>query len=203
MLPGRARFEVSSARPYNNRMPAYRPSISSAAAEAKTGKPLETWFRLLDKAKAHAWPHKEIAAWLQNAHALSGWWSQTVTVEYERARGLREVHQKSDGRFAASASRTLPVPAAALYAAWNDARLRRKWLGSVKLTVRTAAENRSMRITWPDGSSVNVHFWEKGPAKSQVAIEHGKLPDAPAVARAKAHWKEALGRLAALLLPQP
>lgn len=183
-------------------MPAAKSSISSAAVEAKTGKPLESWFRLLDKAKANTWPHRETAAWLHAAHALPGWWCQMITVEYERARGLREVNQKCNGQFAASASKTLPVPVASLYHAWNNTRLRAQWLGGAKLTVRTATENKSMRITWPDGSSVNVNFWNKGPAKSQVSIDHDKLPDAAAVAQSKAHWKEALARLSTLLVPQ-
>jgi hypothetical protein len=57
--------------------------------------------------------------------------------------------------------------------------------------------------TWPDGSPVNVNFWDKGPAKSQVSIDHEKLPDAASAAPSKARWKEALARLSALLAPQP
>ena len=38
--------------------------ISSEAAQAKTGKSLDEWFALLDKAGAADWPHKDIAAHL-------------------------------------------------------------------------------------------------------------------------------------------
>ncbi|MGA2229971.1 MAG: hypothetical protein ABSH22_03510, partial [Tepidisphaeraceae bacterium] len=56
---------------------------------------------------------------------------------------------------------------------------------------------------WVDGqsreSNVEVYFWVKGAAKSQVAVGHGKLMNAREVARWKAYWGEALGRLAGLL----
>ncbi len=40
-------------------------------------------------------------------------------------------------------------------------------------------------------------FWPKGELKSQVQLEHAKLPDAEAGARRKAYWKEQLERLKA------
>jgi len=175
--------------------------IGSDAVKAKTGKPLEDWFKILDKAKANEWPHKEIAAWLSDKQGVPGWWCQMLTVEYERARGLREVNQKCDGQFAASASKTLPVAISTLYKAWNDPALRRKWLGSPKMTVRKANENKSIRITWTDGSNVNVYFWNKGPEKSQLSIDHEKLADAGAVQATKAYWSERLAKLAALVQP--
>jgi hypothetical protein len=56
-----------------------------------------------------------------------------------------------------------------------------------------------MRVTWPDGSSVELYFASKGAGKSQVAVQHGKLPDRAAVDRMKAYWTERLGALQEIL----
>jgi hypothetical protein len=56
-----------------------------------------------------------------------------------------------------------------------------------------------MRITWGDGTNVDVNFLAKGAAKSQVAVEHDKLPNAAAVAKMKALWGKALDSLKARL----
>jgi uncharacterized protein YndB with AHSA1/START domain len=130
---------------------------------------------------------------------LSPWWSQMVTVAYERARGRRQVHEKSDG-FSAGVSRTLPFTAAALFAAWSEKSQRARWLSDPCVEVRTAKPDRSLRLTWVDGTSrVDVAFNAKGAARCQVVVQHERLPDAEAVARMKAYWVDALERLRALL----
>ena len=174
--------------------------ISSDAVRAKTGKGWDEWFAVLDKAGASAWSHKDIAIYLHDKQGVPSWWSQMVTVGYEQARGLRVKHQKCDGEYSASASKTLPVPIAALFTAWHDPKTRAKWLPEGKaLTVRKATENKSLRITWPDGTNVDVNLWVKGDAKSQVAIEHGKLAGTDDVPRVKEFWAAALAKLEALL----
>lgn len=56
-----------------------------------------------------------------------------------------------------------------------------------------------MRISWPDGTDVSVHFTDRGTSKSRVAVQHRKLRDAEAVARAKAAWAGRFDTLDALL----
>ena len=68
-----------------------------------------------------------------------------------------------------------------------------------KPTVHSATPGKSMRLSWPDGTSVIVGFTAKGAAKSQVAIQHEKLPDQATVARMKAYWGERLEALAKAL----
>ena len=174
--------------------------ISSDAVRAKTGKGWAEWFTVLDKAGAAKWPHKEIAIHLHDRCGCPDWWSQMVTVGYEQARGLRVKHQTASG-FSASASKTVAVPVAKLFAAWIDAKARAKWLpDAAKITIRTATKNKSVRITWSDGaSSVEVNFYAKGTAKSQVSIERRKLANVKAVAQVKAYWSAALAKLKSLL----
>jgi uncharacterized protein YndB with AHSA1/START domain len=168
-------------------------TISSEAVKAKTGKDWDEWFSVLDKAGANKWAHKEIAIWLREKQGVGDWWCQMVTVEYERARGLRVVHQTATG-YSASVSRTVAAPLASVYPMWSDARRRKRWLGG-ELTIRRATENQSMRITWGDGSHVDVGFYPKGEGKTQVTVEQSKLPDAKAVAAQKEFWAAALERM--------
>ena len=51
-------------------------------------------------------------------------------------------------------------------------------------------------MAWPDGTSVIVGFTAKGEAKSQVAIQHEKLPDQATATRMKAYWAKRLDALA-------
>ncbi len=167
-------------------------SISDAAVLKATGKNWKQWFARLDRAGARELGHGEIVA-IVNEHGAGPWWSQMVTVTYERERGLREVHQTAAG-FVANVSRTMAVPVSELYDAWRDARRRAKWLKN-KFTIRTATPNKSMRITWSDGTSVDVGFAAKGKGKSQVAVGHSKLKNRSDVTEKKSLWGKALGRL--------
>jgi uncharacterized protein YndB with AHSA1/START domain len=169
--------------------------IGSDAVRAKTGKGWAEWFKLLDKAGAVEMNHTQIAAHLHDKLGCPGWWSQMIAVGYEQERGLRVKHQKCDGDFSGSASKTVAVPLPALYAAWTDAKARRRWLPGAKFTVSKATPNKSIRIVWGDDTRVEVNFVAKGADKSQVAVEHKKLADADAVATVKEYWKAALERL--------
>ncbi len=169
--------------------------MSDAAVQAKTGKAWDEWFKILDKAGGKKMNHKEIVAYLSEKYNVGPWWRQMVTVTYEQARGLREAYQKTKG-YSANSSKTITAPLAKLYKAWSDDKLRNRWLPEKGIVIRKATPEKSMRITWSDGkTSVSVYFLAKGEAKSQVALEHEKLPDAKAVVKMKTYWAEALGRL--------
>jgi hypothetical protein len=168
--------------------------------KAKTGCDWDRWVKALDHAKAHEWSHREIARYVHEKYKVPGWWTQTVTVGYERIKGLRAIGQRRDGGWEANKSRTYPVPLARLYRGFSDKRNRAKWLPGVDLTVRTATKDKSMRITWPDGSSVVVGFLSKGSGRSSVYVQHGRLPDKAAADKVKAFWGERLGALGEVLL---
>jgi hypothetical protein len=167
--------------------------ISDAAVTKATGRNWSDWFRILDKEGAKKKSHQEIAAKLHDKYGVPRWWSQMVTVTWEQARGLREVHQQSAG-FTANVSRTFAVAVDDLFKAWDDARRRNKWLGE-KVTVRKATAPKSIRITWSDGTSVEAGFYAKGDAKSSVAVQHSKLAARADVDARKKFWADALDRL--------
>jgi len=170
--------------------------MSDAAVETKTGKTWREWVRTLDDLDAVALSHREIARRVHETFELSGWWAQTVTVGYERIRGLRQIGQRrATGKFEANKSKTFPVPVSRLYAAWADERMRERWLPGVDLTVRTATKDKSMRITWPDGTSLHLYFTDKGPEKSAVAVQHVELASQEEMDECKEYWAERLARL--------
>jgi len=172
---------------------------SDAVLKEKTGCTWQRWVKALDNAQAYTWSHREIATYVHEKYTVPGWWAQTVTVGYERIKGLRAIGQRRDGSFEASKSRTFAVPLVRLYRACHDSRVRARWLPGVDLTVRTATRGKSMRITWPDRTSVEVGFMSKGAAKSQVALAHVKLPDRAAQTRVKQYWADRLDALKEIL----
>ena len=172
--------------------------LSDEAVRAKTGRGWKEWVVALDAVEAHRLTHREIAAYLAGL-GVPSWWAQTVTVAYERIRGLREVGQRRDGAYEAGKSKTVAVPLADLYRAFADDGLRERWLPGVEWRVRTAVPERSIRLDWPDGTRVAVYFVAKGTAKSTVAVQHERLAGREAVAERKAWWGARLEALAGLL----
>lgn len=172
--------------------------MSDAAVEKQTGRTWGGWVALLDAAGAAAMEHREITAILDREGA-PGWWSQMVTVGYERIRGLRARGQRRGGSWEASKSRTFAVPVAKLFDAFASPARRKRWLPDAKLTVRKATAPKSMRITWEDGSSVELWFTSKGESKSSVAVQHTKLASKHDAVQMKAYWGERLDALGASL----
>jgi Domain of unknown function (DUF4287) len=174
-------------------------TVSDEVIRRRTGRGWEEWFDLLDNSGAIAKPHREIARWLASEHTIDGWSAQSVTVSYERARGRRAVGEHADG-FAITAQKTVAVPVERLYDAFLDASLRERWLPEVDLRERKATRPRSARFDWGDGETrVIVAFEAKGEAKSVVALEHARLPDAQEAGRMKAFWRDRVAVLKEVL----
>src|SRR5574341_925617 len=175
--------------------------MSDEKLKAKTGCTWDRWVGALDGVKAHQWPHGAIAEYVYDKYKIDGWSAQTVTVGYERIKGLRERGQRRSGEYEATKSRTVPVSLTKLFKAFSQPRLRSQWLSDVTLTVRKATPNKSIRITWADGTSVEGWFTSKGHSKAQVAVQHRKLQSKEAANRMKQYWAERLEALAELLAP--
>lgn len=167
--------------------------ISDEAVLSKTGKKWDEWFSILDKADATSMTHKEIVAYLNKEHEVSPWWQQMLTVAYEQARGMRELHQK-EGGYEISASKTVSAPVAFVYEAFTKEESRKEWLEN-KLAIRKATPDKSIRITWEESQThVSVMFYPKGVDKVQITIQHTKLRNLADAERMKSFWKGALER---------
>ena len=172
---------------------------SDAAIKAATGCTWERWVKALDRVQAHTWSHRDIANHVREKYKTPSWWTQTVTVGYERIRGLREVGQGRDGGYSISKSRTFPVPVGRLYRAFRQESTRARWLPGVDLTIRTARPNKSLRITWNDGTWVLAGFTAKGARASHLALGHQRLPSRAAADEKTKYWAERLQALMTLI----
>lgn len=179
--------------------PTYPPLQSEAAVTEATAHGWEHWFSLVDRSGGADMSHAEIARWLRSNTDVDGWWAQTITVSYERARGRRAPGQRADG-FVVTASRTVGVPVERLFAAFADEGLRERWLPRADLRVRTATAPRNARFDWEDGSTrLVVGFEQAGEAKSRVALSHERLPDGDSADEMRSYWRARLTALKALL----
>lgn len=170
--------------------------MSDATLKAKTGCDWARWVWTLDRLGARHMAHGEIARLVHQKYEVPGWWSQWVTTGYERIKGLREIGQRLSGEYEAGKTRTLSAPVSTVFRAFKDARVRARWLPGVPVTIRTAKPNKTMRLTWDDGTVVAVYFVAKGKGKSVVAIQHLKVPGKARATELKTFWGERLTALA-------
>lgn len=165
-----------------------------AVIRAATGRSWAQWFRLLDRFDTAAAGHSATVRHLADEHGCPRWWRQRIAGAHAEARGLLTPPARS---LAANTSRTLSVSIDDLYRAWQG-RAPGKWL-QTKFKVHRANANRSLRLDWPDHTSVEIYFWAKGERRSQVNVMHRQLADEAEVASKKAFWSAALDQLQAIL----
>jgi hypothetical protein len=169
--------------------------MSDDVLKEKTGCTWERWVFALDHARAYELSHREIAKLVKERYDTPSWWTQMVTVGYERIKGLRARGQQRSGTFTMTRSRTFGVDVQTLFDAWADGRRRKRWLGESGVKVRTATSPKSMRLQLADGAIVAVGFASKGKGKSAVALEQARLPDREAAERLKQQWSARLDAL--------
>jgi hypothetical protein len=168
--------------------------VGDDVLKQRTGKIWAEWFPILDKAGAKKMNHSQITDVLQKKFDVPDWWCQMVAVGYEHSRGLRELHESCAG-FSASVSRTFGLALKPLFAACADDKKRRAWLSEDKLVVSTARPEKTVRGAWDGASRLEMRFYPKGAAKTQVVIDHMKLTSSADVEKMKAFWSENLERL--------
>lgn len=216
VLPPVRKARPSTAAPKLARAPAARAPTASTAARkptasataartaglepdavirAATGRSWAQWFRLLDRFDVVAAGHSATVRHLAEAHECPRWWRQRIAQAHAQMRGLREPVRRD---LAANTSRTLSVAVEDLYRAWRG-RGPSKWLAGARFKIQRANENRSLRLDWPDHTSVEIYFWAKGERRSQVNVMHRQLASASEVTQMKQFWTHALDQLQALL----
>ena len=174
--------------------------MSNGAVKKATGSDWATWVQALDDANATEMSHKDIAKHVKENFDVTFWWAQSITVAYERIRGLRAKGQRRGGGYDVNKSKTVNVPIAKLYAAFG-ARGRKKWLGDTEVIIKTSTREKSMRLVWEDGCPVDVYFWDKGASKSQVQIQHRKIATKAKADKIREQWNERVTALAKSLAP--
>ena len=76
-----------------------------------TGSAKAQWYEIIRGAGKAEASHKEIADFLHQAHEVSRWWAQEITVEYEKHIGRRVLGQTQDGAFQIGVSKTIGASA--------------------------------------------------------------------------------------------
>lgn len=184
------------------------PDVSAASIERATGRAQDAWFDELDALDAD--DHTARTKALSAAHPdVSGWWIQAVVVEYERARGLREVGQSCAGDYQVSCSKTVALDADAAFerivtadwlpgARWEEGATFTTHGGDVE--VRVVTPGKQVRFWWHDDdgrATIVADVWpNKAGDKHSIRITAMGLPSQEARARHREHWKAALDVLA-------
>jgi hypothetical protein len=183
----------------SNEIPVDALLVADTSMQRATGKGHAEWFAVLDAWGATSHTHTEIARWLSETQATSGWWSQNITVSYERARGMRGRHQMARG-FSIGVTRTVATDPDAALTAFTSVAERRRWLPDAPLRQRPTRAALIARFDWPDPPSrVVVSIVPKGAGKATVVVGHELLPDAESAERLKTAWRAWLGDLKAVL----
>jgi Domain of unknown function (DUF4287) len=186
---------TDSAAPELETVPREAMGVPDEAMLAKTGRTHAGWFALLDAWGATGHNHTEIASWLKADHGVPGWWSQSISVAYERARGMRARHEMAGG-FEVTVNRTIAVPSATVLAAFTDEAIRERWLPGAGMRQRRTTAAASARFDWREPASRVVVFANaKGTDRTTVTVVHEKLPDAEAAVEQKAAWRDRLATL--------
>lgn len=190
--------------------------MDDAAVVKATGKSLGAWYALLDERGARSLPHSAIARLLRDEHGVPGWWSQMVTVEYEKHIGRRETGQSQSGEYTASRSRTLPGSPDDVLERWLERLPAEAAFDGVPYAgepaISRTAKWRYWRVKLVDGSKVTVTVTAKagkagaaaaagasggvgasGGASSVLGVGHEKLAAKADAERWKVYWKAYLG----------
>jgi hypothetical protein len=191
--------------------------ISDAAVEKATGHDWAHWMGVLENWGAKKRPHKQIAAYLQEEHGLSPWWAQTVTVEYEKDRGLRKTGQVAGGGYQVGVTKTLDLTPEEAWKRFMGSKGLVDWLGQgapkklqegqeftledgAQVQVRVVKPGSHVRLFWqpPDWkkrSVLQVRLVERAGERTAVTFHHEDLPQQKSREEMRAHWKARLEAL--------
>jgi hypothetical protein len=178
------------------KQPPYVPRTRDEVVRERTGRTWAEWFALLDRAGGATLGHRELTRVLV-ARQVSAWWSQMVAVEYERARGLRRVHESAGG-YAVSVSRTVAWKLPQLYGLTARPAARRKWFPRGEFQPSSQTKDKYLRGPWKGGARLEIGFYARGPAKSQISVQVSRLARRADVETVRETWKAALTRLQGL-----
>ncbi len=175
------------------------PEMSDEAMTKATGKGHDEWADIIE---AHTGgvdhhDHPTVAQYLEANFDVTGWWAQSITVNYERIVGLRLPYQRSDGLFAASKTATVDVDADVLRKMLLDDEHRADLFPNRDTALRSKATSKAIRIAiGPEGSAAVIGLTSlDGGEQTKVTVQHEKLPTCDDVEEWKFYWSEWLEAL--------
>ena len=193
--------------------------VTSASVHKCTGRHWHQWIRLLERAGAAQWTHREIVAHLKKVYKLSPWWQQGVATGYETHLGKKIPGYSETNGFSTAASRTFPMGTAELWKFIFSAKALKCWLkplsefslqpkaayeaeNGVFGQVRTLKPRERLRMTWQEedwakASVLQIAFIPRTAHKSVLVFQQDKLPNGRARAQMRDYWKQVLTELLA------
>lgn len=187
-------------------------AVSDAACRQRTGHGLEHWFTVLDALGADA-GHTAAARHLRERHGVGAWYSQGITVAWERARGLRQINQRTGGTWEVSVSRVMPRECVDVVAALRAAGPRAAWLAAAPAelvrALRSGLAARASRglVEKPAGAvlsyrqgqgRVEWRLTARGP-RTSVGVSHMKIATRAEMEERRTQWRSVLEALKAAL----
>jgi hypothetical protein len=205
-----------AAEPRGSRVPVAadpRGAVSDAKVKERTGHDLAHWFDVLDRFGGVEQGHTASARHLHDAHGVDGWYSQGITVAYERARGLRAVNQRMGGGYEVSITKMLDRDIDRVREAITGVRTNSGWArgldpalvralaagvrgAGAKGFVAASKASYRCRFRW-DGLPVEMLLSPRPTNRTQVVVVHTKLPSRTVLDARRAAWRVALQALAA------
>lgn len=165
------------------------PDLSDDAIRANTGKGWGEWCDLIDRFDGRSKGHQAIASHLRNEHGVDAWWSQGVTVGYERITGLRLPHQRADGTFTANKSRTVVTDAALLRDVLLDDDERGRMFPDMVTELRSRRTSKAIRLAVGAGVAT-LTFDERGDGRTKIVVEHKGLATPQDVEEWAFYWSD-------------
>ncbi len=190
--------------------------LTDAVVSEKTGKTLKQWFEHLDGIGGPEKGRRELVQALYDKAKLDEWWSTTLVVEYERARGVHEKDKLPKG-YSVCSTKTIAAPLERVFQAFGATKDLDQWFGpgtkiafedggtltnsdGDRLTITRIRANKDLRLAWQHGkrapgSQVEVLFADKGKGKTGLTLNHTRIQSRSDADELRAGWSEALERL--------
>jgi hypothetical protein len=185
----RALIERSTSRQRSKSDWVAEPEHSEETISANTGRGWEEWKELLDAWSAESKGHTAIATYLREQHGVDGWWAQSVTLGYERIKGLRLRYQGTDGSFTANKSKTVKVDSKALRQMLLNDDDRRDLFPGIETELRSRPNARTLRIAVGPGIAL-ISAEPLPDGRTKVAVAHERLESGEDVELWKKYWGE-------------
>ncbi|MFY9608199.1 MAG: SRPBCC domain-containing protein [Blastocatellia bacterium] len=188
--------------------------------KAATGKTWDEWFSILDKRGGIAKGRRDIGNYLYGECKLDPWWSATINVEYEAARGVVEKDGRPKG-YMICVTKTIAAPVDKAYGAWASAEGLNEWFSKKNKAdvadggsysnadgdtgvFKRVRKNKDLRFTWENPAhtsptQVDVVFQDKGKGKTGVMVTHDRIQKREEADGLRDGWAQALDCLKSLL----
>lgn len=174
--------------------------FTDAALKKATGKDWLEWIAILEEWGVKERSYLEITSYLASEFGLNDWWSQGITVGYERMTVRRSVGQLSQGTVSASINKTINASIKLTHSTLVDELLRYQWLAGSVVRLRTSLAPKIARFDdYEARVIIAFSLTREDDNRTAVRLQADKLTSVEAGEKWKAAWEPRLERLAQYL----